>query len=145
MKKCSTSLIFKKIKIIMSSSFLLITFKILCLIIWCLELCGEVVLLYCTDESDHWYMHSEKTIWYDLLYLWVNIHYKPEVPFMDICSRGQNHLRCCCLAVVMSNALATPWITAHQATLSMEFSRQEYWSGVLFPSPGDPPNTGIEP
>ena len=39
----------------------------------------------------------------------------------------------------------TPWTIAHQAPLSMEFSRQEYWSGLLCPSPGDPPNPGIEP
>ena len=40
---------------------------------------------------------------------------------------------------------ATPWTAAHQAPLSMEFSRQEYWSGLPFPSPGDFPNTGIKP
>ena len=34
---------------------------------------------------------------------------------------------------------------AHQVPLSMEFSRQEYWSGLPFPTPGDPPNPGIEP
>ena len=34
---------------------------------------------------------------------------------------------------------------AHQAPPSMEFSRQEYWSGLPFPSPGDPPDSGIEP
>ena len=39
----------------------------------------------------------------------------------------------------------TPWAVAHQAPLSMEFSRQEYRSGWLFPSPGDLPNPGIEP
>ena len=39
----------------------------------------------------------------------------------------------------------TPWIVAHQAPWFMGFSRQEYWSGLLFPSPGDPPNPGIEP
>ena len=39
----------------------------------------------------------------------------------------------------------TPWTVAHQAPLSMEFSRQEYWSGLLFPSPGDLPDPGIEP
>ena len=33
--------------------------------------------------------------------------------------------------------LATPWTSAHQAPLSMGFSRQEYWSGLPFPSPGD--------
>ena len=40
---------------------------------------------------------------------------------------------------------ATPWTVAYQAPLSMEFSRQEYWSRLPFPSPGDFPNPGIEP
>ena len=40
---------------------------------------------------------------------------------------------------------ATPWTVAHQALKSMEFSRQKYWSGLPFPSPGDLPNPGIEP
>ena len=40
---------------------------------------------------------------------------------------------------------ATPWTVAHQAPLPMGFSRQEYWSGLPFPSPGDLPNPGIEP
>ena len=39
----------------------------------------------------------------------------------------------------------TPWTVASQAPLSMEFSRQEYWSGLTFSSPGDLPNPGIEP
>ena len=41
--------------------------------------------------------------------------------------------------------IATPWTVAHQAPLSMGFSRQEYWSGVPFPPPGHLPNPGIEP
>ena len=40
---------------------------------------------------------------------------------------------------------ATPWTVAHQAPLSMGFSRPEYWSGLPFPSPTDLPNPGIEP
>ena len=40
---------------------------------------------------------------------------------------------------------ATPWTVTHQALPSMEFSRQEYWNGLLLPSPGDLPNLGIEP
>ena len=40
---------------------------------------------------------------------------------------------------------ATPWSVAHQAPLSMKFSRQEYWSGLPCPPPGDAPNWGIEP
>ena len=38
---------------------------------------------------------------------------------------------------------ATPWTVAHQAPLSVEFSRQEYWSGLQFPFPGDLPDPGI--
>ena len=40
---------------------------------------------------------------------------------------------------------ATPWPVARQAPLSMGFSRQEYRSGLPFPSPGNLPNPGIEP
>ena len=39
----------------------------------------------------------------------------------------------------------TPWTVAYQASQFMEFSRQEYWSGLLFPSPGDRLNPGIKP
>ena len=39
----------------------------------------------------------------------------------------------------------TPWTVAHHAPLSMGFSRQEYWSGLPFPFPGDLPDPGIEP
>ena len=39
----------------------------------------------------------------------------------------------------------TPWTVAHQAPLSMGFTRQESWGGWPFPSPGDLPNPGIEP
>ena len=41
--------------------------------------------------------------------------------------------------------LVTPWTVACQATMSMEFSRQEYWSELPFPSPEDLPELGIEP
>ena len=40
---------------------------------------------------------------------------------------------------------ATPWTVAYQASPSMGFSRQEYWSGLPFLSPGDLPDPGIEP
>ena len=39
----------------------------------------------------------------------------------------------------------TPWIVIHQAPLSVEFSRQQYWSGLPFPTLGDLPDPGIEP
>ena len=41
--------------------------------------------------------------------------------------------------------LCDPWTAAYQAPQSMEFSRQEYWSGLPFPSPGDLSNPEIEP
>ena len=44
-----------------------------------------------------------------------------------------------------SLTLLTPWTVAYQTPLSMEFSKQEYWSGLPFPSPGDLPDPGIEP
>ena len=46
--------------------------------------------------------------------------------------------------LVMSDS-ATPRTATQQAPLSMEFSRQEYWGGLSFPSPGDLPNPGTEP
>ena len=46
---------------------------------------------------------------------------------------------------VLFNSFVIPWTVAHQAPLSMGFSRKEYWSGLPFPSPGDLPNPGIEP
>ena len=44
----------------------------------------------------------------------------------------------------MSDSLATPWTVAGQAPLSTGFSRQEPWSGLLFPTPGDLPDPGIK-
>ena len=40
---------------------------------------------------------------------------------------------------------ANPWAVAHQAPLSLEFPRPEYWSGLPFPPPGDLPDPGIKP
>ena len=45
----------------------------------------------------------------------------------------------------MSNSFATAWTVVHQAPLSVEFYRQEYWSGLSFPPPGDLPDPGNEP
>ena len=45
----------------------------------------------------------------------------------------------------LCNLRVTPWTIAHQAPLSMRFSRQEYWSGLPCTPPGDLPNPGINP
>ena len=44
----------------------------------------------------------------------------------------------------MSESFATPWTVGRQAPLFTKVPRQEYWSGLPFPSPGDLPNSGIE-
>ena len=54
-----------------------------------------------------------------------------------------SQIPCVCISCVQ--LFATPWTVAHQAPTSMGFSRQEYWSGLPFASPGDLPNPGIEP
>ena len=53
----------------------------------------------------------------------------------------------CVRAQSLSHVLlfVTPWTVAHQVPLSMGFSRQEYWSGLLFPCPGGLPDPGIKP
>ena len=50
-----------------------------------------------------------------------------------------------CVCSVVSDFFGDPWTVAHQAPLTMEFSRQGYWSGMPLPSPGDLPHPGIEP
>ena len=52
---------------------------------------------------------------------------------------------CCCLVIKSCLTPAIPWIAAHQAPLSMGQARQEYWSWLPFPSPGDLPSPGIKP
>ena len=48
------------------------------------------------------------------------------------------------ICLVMSDSFVTPWTVVYQVSLRMEFSRQEYRSGLPFPSPGDLPNPGIK-
>ena len=55
-----------------------------------------------------------------------------------------NNVHACSLAQSVQ-LFATPWTATHHAPLLMTFSRQEYWSGLPFPTPKDLPNPGIEP
>ena len=54
---------------------------------------------------------------------------------------------CVCVFTIAQSCLtlATPWAVVPEAPLSIGFRRQEYWSGLPFPSPGDLPHPGIEP
>ena len=51
---------------------------------------------------------------------------------------------CVCVSSSVVSDSVIPWTVACLAPLSMEFSRQEYWNGLSFPSPGDLPDPGIE-
>ena len=65
---------------------------------------------------------------------------KDEVSHVSLCV-------CVCVCVLVAQSCPTLWTpqtVAHQVFLSMEFSRQEYWSGLQFPSPEELPNPGIE-
>ena len=81
------------------------------------------------------------------LYNWGN--FNPETEWTFKCTGQQKRLSrdqkvCCCL-VDKSYPTVIPRTVAHQAPLCMRFPRQEYWSGLPFPSSGDLPNPGIEP
>ena len=58
---------------------------------------------------------------------------------------GSKGLLASSVALAVSDSFVTIWTVVHQAPLSMGFSRQEYWSGLPYPSPGDLPDPRIEP
>ena len=64
-------------------------------------------------------------------------------PFATRLEKMRIHISCCCCSVTKS--CLTPWTIARQAPLSMGFPRQEYWSELPFPPPGDLSDLGIEP
>ena len=57
----------------------------------------------------------------------------------------RSHQNCGGLVTKLCPTLAIPWTVAHQISLSMGFSRQEYWSGLPYSSPGDLADSVIEP
>ena len=71
--------------------------------------------------------------------------------FITLYSRTNTTLKQLCFSECMCGQslscvllFATPWTVAHQASLSMGFSRQEYWSGLPSPPPGDLPDPGFK-
>ena len=66
--------------------------------------------------------------------------------FLMFLKSPQSYWGCCCLvAKLMYNSSAAPWTVTWQAPLFLGFPRQEYWSGLPFPSSGDLPDPGMEP
>ena len=63
--------------------------------------------------------------------------------------KGESYVRSCQRSLlscsIISDSLWPPWTITHQVPLSLEFSSQEYWNRLPFPTPGDLPNTGTKP
>ena len=97
--------------------------------------CTAVLLqLHCTPQADRtWSITGWKTVgrWYHN-----QMTNKPLVLKLYGCVRAQ---------LLHASLFVIPWTVAHQAPLSMGLSRQEYWSGLPCPPPGDLSDTGIEP
>ena len=83
--------------------------------------------------------------------IWVFLNVVEAIWLLNLAFKSlMNISECVFLSFFLSVAklcpiLATPWTVACQAPLSMGFSRQEYWSGLPFPPPGDLPNPGTKP
>ena len=73
---------------------------------------------------------------------WPQINPHPEHPSTELTLFGQSESEVAQLCLTLCNPMNS---SLHQAPPCMEFSRQEYWSGLLFPSPGNLPDPGIKP
>ena len=65
--------------------------------------------------------------------------------FLNLILTSKPYLLCVCVCLLVSDSFDTPWTIVCQTPLPMEFPRQEYWSGQLFPTPNNLPDPGIEP
>ena len=98
-------------------------------------------------------------IWQLLKWLNIELPYDPVIPLLGVCMYVYVYIHTCMyisprlmttcggggLVTKSCLTLVTPWTLARQAPLSIGFSRQEYWSGLPLPSPGDLPDPGIKP
>ena len=101
------------------------------------------------------FLERARKFTHDGIQKWLDTHYFPlEQDRWIQREKRQSYEECTCLLMLLELLLsrfscvglcATPQMEAHQAPPSLGFSRQEYWSGLPFPSPGDLPHPGIEP
>ena len=76
---------------------------------------------------------------------WDKLWILPSIYFVSQCVQQFSRMKVKVKLLSHLRLFATPWTIAYQAPLFIGFSRQEYWSGFPFPSPGDLPNPAIEP
>ena len=93
-------------------------------------------------QSFYLFHHMSLDMWYPVSQIGVLILYIGSSVFTS----SQRFIkRMCVFGCSVVSLSVTPWTVAHQAPLSMEFSRQEHWSRLPFPSPGSLPYPGIKP
>ena len=97
--------------------------------------------------NDFWWPLKFCTLgeWLAHLTLFPAILSLPILSFLPTASDLLLHLSGKVKSLSRVRLFATPWTVAYQAPLSMRFFRQEFWSGLPFPSPWDLPNPGIKP
>ena len=105
------------------------------------------VPLWAVTKGKPWALRAtEQTLKHILYYVYIHIHLYTYIHVLYyIILYYIIYMHSYSVSSVMSDSLQPIWTVAHQAPLSMELSRQEYWSGLLVPSPGDLPNPGIKP
>ena len=107
---------------------------------------SSLVLLYCFQ----WHTRKSKLFHTVFIHMHTQVGYYSDKRRKKSCHLQQHgwtlRALCACDACMLSHVwlFATPRTVAHQASLFMEFSRQEYWSGLPCPPPGDLPDPGIE-
>ena len=97
-----------------------------------------------------WQNHNPQYSWEILIHLFLVVDILVRIVSTNINIISVTKLTCLILFLlftcqVVSDSSATPWTVARQVPLFMGFPRQEYWSGLPFPSPAHLPNPGIEP
>ena len=99
-------------------------------------------LIIFTDFSSPFYTHPSLTQQVNILFVSA---WSSSSPFTSVAFSPWRSDACAVLLLSCVRFFVTPWTVACQAPLSMRFSRQGYWSGVLCPPPGDLPNPKVEP
>ena len=128
-------------------------------LMWCFIISSRLFLLSCVFHKIYFLLFSVCHLWgevYPYFFLWhgsfyfafhisIFLLYFECIVFYAYIFIISVNWPCMLNHFICVQLFVTLWTVAHQAPLSMGLSRQEYWSGLSFPPPGDRPNPGIKP